>query len=94
MAGDEVACSIRVVEAGGRPVAGALVSVLGADRPVPELAYETGADGTLTLRLPPGRVRLAVDREADHAEANVTLAAGEAGGVVEVRLGPAGSEQG
>jgi hypothetical protein len=47
-----------VLDAGGRPVAEAFVSVVEATVPVPEIALVTEADGTFQIGLPPGRFRL------------------------------------
>jgi len=49
---------VRVVDAEGRPLAGANVSVVWSSVPVPEIALLTDAHGVLRLPLPPGRFRL------------------------------------
>ncbi len=51
----------RVVDAEGRPVEGALVSVAQSEGPVPEIALRTGPDGRFAFPLPPGRARLRAD---------------------------------
>lgn len=48
----------RVVDAGQRPVAGAMVSVIEATAPVPEIALVTDEDGRFALGVRPGTYRL------------------------------------
>lgn len=51
-----------VVDAAGRPVAGAMIAVRSLDtpsRPVPEIAVLSGGDGRYAWPLPPGRYELA-----------------------------------
>lgn len=72
---DRVLRSGRVVDAAGRPVPGALVSVVWGTAPTPEIARCTNASGAFHVGLPPGRFRL-----------EATTASGT--GQVEVEGGP------
>jgi hypothetical protein len=47
-----------VVDKDSSPVAGVTLAVLSAEGPVPELAYVTGADGSVQIGLPPGAALL------------------------------------
>ncbi len=58
MVAAEEAYVITVLDLDGNPVANAAVSITEAERPVPEIAYLTGEDGMLSIRLPIGRARL------------------------------------
>jgi hypothetical protein len=53
-----VARSGRVIDAGGAPVPGALVTIVESTVPMPEIALVCDSDGRFTLRLPPGRFTL------------------------------------
>lgn len=48
----------RVIDADGRPVAGAFVSVTWGTAPTPDIARRTGDDGAFKVGLPPGRFRI------------------------------------
>jgi protocatechuate 3,4-dioxygenase beta subunit len=48
----------RVVDADGRPVAGALVSVVWGTAPTPEIGRRTRDDGRFQVGLPPGQFRI------------------------------------
>ncbi len=48
----------RVIDEAGRPVEGALVAVIEASAPVPEIALVTDEDGRFALGVRPGRYRL------------------------------------
>jgi hypothetical protein len=48
----------RVIDADGRPVAGAFVSVTWGTAPTPDIARRTGDDGAFQVGLPPGRFRI------------------------------------
>lgn len=60
----------RVVDAAGRPIQGALVSVVWGTAPTPEIARRTDATGAFHVGLPPGRFRLeaATASEIGHVE--------------------------
>jgi hypothetical protein len=61
----------RVVDADGQVVAGALVTIVSASAPVPEIALVTDEDGSFSLGLPRGRFRLrasTVDQRSGEAE--------------------------
>jgi hypothetical protein len=51
----------RVVDAQGRPVPGALVSVVWGTAPTPEIGRRTNEDGAFQMGLPPGRFRVRAD---------------------------------
>jgi hypothetical protein len=48
----------RVIDAEGRPVAGAFVSVTWGTAPTPDIARKTGNDGGFQVGLPPGKFRI------------------------------------
>jgi hypothetical protein len=48
----------RVIDADGRPVAGAFVSVTWGTAPTPDIARKTGDDGVFQVGLPPGKFRI------------------------------------
>jgi hypothetical protein len=48
----------RVIDADGRPVAGAFVSVTWGTAPMPDIARKTGEDGVFQVGLPPGKFRI------------------------------------
>jgi hypothetical protein len=48
----------RVIDADGRPVAGAFVSVTWGTAPTPDIARKTGDDGAFQVGLPPGKFRI------------------------------------
>lgn len=48
----------QVIDAGGRPVVGAFVSVTWGTAPTPEIARKTTEDGVFQVGLPPGRFRI------------------------------------
>lgn len=48
----------RVLDASGRPVAGAVVAVVSGTAPTPEIGIRSGADGRFTVALPAGKFRL------------------------------------
>ena len=73
-----------VVDAAGRPVAGALVEVARGTAPTPEIGYRTDADGHFRISLPPGRFTLrAASPDAGQGEAEVVGGPGEP---IEIRL--------
>jgi hypothetical protein len=47
-----------VIDADGRPVAGAFVSVTWGTAPTPDIARKTGDDGAFQVGLPPGKFRI------------------------------------
>jgi hypothetical protein len=66
----------RVVDADGRVVGGALVTVVSASTPVPEIALVTEQDGSFSLGLPAGRFRLRANTvDARSGEAEIDSAA-------------------
>jgi hypothetical protein len=48
----------RVIDADGRPVAGAFVSVTWGTAPTPDIARKTSDDGVFQVGLPPGQFRI------------------------------------
>ena len=48
----------RVIDAGGRPVSGAFVSVTWGTAPTPDIARKTGDNGVFQVGLPPGQFRI------------------------------------
>jgi hypothetical protein len=48
----------RVIDADGRPVAGAFVSVTWGTAPTPDIARKTGDNGVFQVGLPPGQFRI------------------------------------
>lgn len=61
-----------VVDADGRPVEGAAVSVVWASRPVPEMAVRTDRNGAFRIALTPGHYTLrAVSRDGWSGEVPV-----------------------
>lgn len=86
----------RVVDAAGRPVAGATVYAARSPVPLPDIAALTDRDGRFTLAAPqPGRYEIACRSEAlGNATAEVSVpgargaAAPQASVEVEIRLGP------
>jgi len=73
-----------VVDAGGRPVRGALVSVAWGTGPTPEVAVETDEEGRFRLHLPEGRYRLAAHTAG--GAAGETETRGEAEEEIRIRL--------
>ncbi|APG15103.1 hypothetical protein BKD09_43040 [Bradyrhizobium japonicum] len=53
-------CFIHVTLRDGQPLAGARIAVEQASGPVPELMYQTDADGHAQIGLPTGEVRLRI----------------------------------
>lgn len=79
-----------VLDAAGKPVAGARVYLAEAPGPTPDIAMLTGADGRFTLAAAqPGRYRVACSTDAlGTASAAVEVGAGDPGDArVELRLG-------
>ncbi len=79
-----------VVNGGGRPIAGALVSVAWGTGPAPEIAVETDDQGRFRLHLPEGSYRMAAHTAAGasgecetegeaHEEMLIRVSAGENG---------------
>jgi hypothetical protein len=73
----------RVVDAAGRPVEGALVSVVWGTAPTPEIARRTNAAGMFRVGLPPGRFRLEAATENRTGQIEVD---GEAGDEIVIRI--------
>jgi hypothetical protein len=48
----------RVIDADGRPVAGAFVSITWGTTAMPDIARRTGDDGVFQVGLPPGKYRI------------------------------------
>jgi hypothetical protein len=48
----------RVIDADGRPVVGAFVSVTWGTAPTPDIARKTTEDGVFQVGLPPGKFRI------------------------------------
>ena len=70
-----------VVDADGRPVPGALVSVVWGTAPTPEIGRRTGNDGAFQVGLPPGQFRVkAVSATGGAGE--VQVEGGEGGDIV------------
>lgn len=61
-----------MIDADGRPVAGAFVSVTWGTAPTPDIARKTGDDGGFQVGLPPGKFRiLATASESRSGEVEV-----------------------
>jgi len=76
-----------VVDAAGRPVAGARVYVARAPGPVPDVAAVTGRDGQFSLAAGrPGVYEIACSTDA-LGDASATVHVGKADVAVELRLG-------
>jgi len=76
-----------VLDATGRPVAGARVHIVTAPGPVPDVAALTGADGCCVLgAVRAGRDQVACSTEAQGA-ASASIEVGTRGAQVELRLG-------
>lgn len=71
MAEADAPYTIKVKDADGRLVEGAFVTASAAATTLPELSYETGPDGTVSLRLPHGKVRLMAHREGQAGQLTV-----------------------
>ena len=67
----------RVIDPAGRPVQGALVSVVWGTAPTPEIARRTDAGGAFHVGLPPGRFRLEATTEGGSGQVEVQGGEGE-----------------
>jgi Carboxypeptidase regulatory-like domain len=75
-----------VLDAAGRPVAGARVYLVGAPGPVPDVAALTGADGRFVLGAArAGRYEVACSSDAGGV-ASASVEVGARGAAVELRL--------
>ncbi len=82
-----VLISGRVLTAEGEPVASAAVYFVRGPVALPDVAQITGADGGFSLTAPvPGPYRIGVNAPGAPAMERAVMA-GDAGGVVEFRLG-------
>jgi hypothetical protein len=79
----------RVVDADGRAVAGALVSVVWGTAPTPEIARRTGDDGAFHVGLPPGRFR--VQAVCASGALGETETEGGEGGEIVIRIAGGGN---
>lgn len=68
------------MDAGGNPVAGALVSVVWGTAPTPEIGRRTNEEGAFQVGLGPGRYRLRAT--AAGAEGEVEVEGGPGQGIV------------
>ncbi|MER8569008.1 carboxypeptidase-like regulatory domain-containing protein [Mesorhizobium sp. M0924] len=75
---------VVVRDAGGRPVAGALVEVARGTAPVPEVGRVTDAEGRLWLHLPPGSFTL--QAETATGESGQAQADGEDDSTIEIKV--------
>lgn len=57
----------RVIDADGRPVAGAFVSVTWGTAPTPDIARKTGDDGAFQVGLPAGKFRIRATASASRS---------------------------
>lgn len=78
--------TVRVLDAGGNPVAGAFVTVVSGSAPTPEITLLTNAEGRARLGLPSGTFTLQA-QTPDGTKATVDVAGGESPDEIEVRLG-------
>lgn len=82
----------RVVDADGRPVAGALVAVVWGTAPTPDIGRRTDDAGAFQVGLGPGRYRIRAT--ARGASGEVEVEGGQGGEIVIKILGPAvGAEE-
>lgn len=78
---------VRVLDAGGSPVAGAFVTVVSGSAPTPEITLLTNAEGRARLGLPPGTFTIqAQTPEGSKGTAEAT--GGESPEEIEIRLAP------
>lgn len=77
----------RVVDDGGQPVIGALLSVEWGTVPTPEIAVQTDENGEFRLALPKGRFRIAA-HAPDGRAGTVELTTEEADEEIVVRVEP------
>ena len=60
-----------MVDATGKPVAGALVAVVWGTRPTPDIGRRTNQEGVFQVALPPGRYRIRAFTEGATGEVEV-----------------------
>lgn len=71
----------RVVDAGGKPVGGALVAVVSGTAATPEIGHRTTGEGVFQVALPEGSFRLQAVA-ASGATGTVEVEGGEGGEIV------------
>ncbi|WP_370193864.1 MULTISPECIES: hypothetical protein [Aurantimonas] len=86
MAAANAPYTIKVVDANGSPVKGAFVTVTAAAAALPEMSFETGPEGTASLRLPDGEVRLLAHHKGRAGQFAAQLGLGSGEQELTVRL--------
>lgn len=75
-----------MVDAGGSPLPGALVSVVWGTAPTPEIARRTDAAGGFQVALPPGRFRIEAVTQRGKGEVEIEVDGGAEEAIV-IRIG-------
>jgi hypothetical protein len=88
-----LACNLVVRNAGGAPLPGARFVVEGANEPMPEIGYVTGADGAAHAGLPPGPVSLRLFLPDGRSEVVMVDVSDEEGATYQVVVGSKRQEE-